>query len=279
MRTVDRYVSPTISWSPEPSVLVGVALLGILYGVAWRHARRRRPGRPPQPHRPGAGRLTLFAAGLAAVLAALVSPIDSLSDQLLVIHMVQHVLLLDIAPILLILGLNKVLLRPVTRRVQALERRAGVLGHPAFAAAAYVIVLWAWHVPAMYDLALRHTGIHALEHLCFSAAGTLYWWHLLSPIRSRQRLTGLGPVAYMVSTKLLVGLLGVVLAFAPASIYPFYAHHPHYWGLSPAEDQSMAGLVMALEQSIVMGVALTFVFVKALNEAEREAQRQERFEI
>ena len=66
----------------------------------------------------------------------------------------------------------------------------------------------------------------------------------------------MGPVAYMVSTKLLVGLLGIVLAFAPASFYPFYEHHPHYWGLSPSEDQSMAGLLMALEQSIVMGIAL-----------------------
>ena len=68
--------------------------------------------------------------------------------------------------------------------------------------------------------------MHAFEHLCFAAAGTLYWWHLLSPIRNRHRLTGLGPVGYMVSTKLLVGLLGIVLAFAPASFYPFYSTTP-----------------------------------------------------
>jgi cytochrome c oxidase assembly factor CtaG len=83
----------------------------------------------------------------------------------------------------------------------------------------------------------------------------------------------------MGSTKLLVGLLGIVLAFAPASIYPFYAHHPHYWGLSPTEDQSMAGLLMALEQSIVMGIALVYVFVQMLTESEREAQRAERYEV
>jgi len=90
---------------------------------------------------------------------------------------------------------------------------------------------------------------------------------------------GLGPIGYMVSTKLLVGALGIALAFAPASFYPFYAHHPHYWGLSPSEDQSMAGLVMALEQSVVMGVALVIVFTQMLAESEREAQRQERFEV
>ena len=89
----------------------------------------------------------------------------------------------------------------------------------------------------------------------------------------------MGPVAYMVSTKLLVGLLGIVLAFAPASFYPFYEHHPRYWGLSPSEDQSMAGLMMALEQSIVMGIALVWVFVKMLGESEREAQREERYEV
>jgi cytochrome c oxidase assembly factor CtaG len=274
MSSVHPSVSPTITWSPEPSVLVGVAALGTLYVIGWRRARATG-----SPHRPGYGRLTLFAGGLLAILAALVSPIDALGDQLLVMHMLQHVLLLDIVPILLILGLNKVLLRPVTRRLYVIEQRAGYLAHPAFAVFLYTGVMWAWHVPTMYDAALRNAYVHAFEHLCFTAAGTLYWWHLLSPIRGRMRIGGLGPVAYMVSTKLLVGLLGIAIAFAPASFYPFYEHHPYYWGLSPAEDQSMAGLLMALEQSIVMGIALVVVFVQMLTESEREAQRAERFEI
>src|SRR5581483_5268087 len=210
---------------------------------------------------PSVGRLTLFALGLLAIVAALVSPVDKLGEQLLFMHMLQHVLLLDIAPILLILGLTKVLLRPATRKVTTLERRAGWLAHPAFAVVAYAGFMWLWHVPALYDAALRHEDVHALEHVCFGLAGGLYWWHLLSPIRSRLRLGGLGPIAYMVATKLLVGLLGIVLAFAPQSIYPFYKHHPHYWGLTPGEDQSIAGLEMALEQSIVMGIALVALFV------------------
>lgn len=267
-------VAPKIAWSLEPSVLIGVAALAILYMLAWRRARATG-----ETHRPGFGRLALFAAGLVAILAALVSPIDGLGDQLLVMHMIQHILLLDIVPILLILGLTKVLLRPATRRLQIIEQRAGYLAHPAFAVILYAGFMWAWHIPAMYDVALRNSGVHAFEHLCFAAAGTLYWWHILSPIRSRMRLGGLGPVAYMTSTKLLVGLLGIALAFAPASFYPFYEHHPHYWGLSPSEDQSMAGLTMALEQSIVMGIALVVVFVQMLTESEREAQREERFEI
>jgi putative membrane protein len=266
-------VSPPIQWSPEPTVLIGVAALGILYVLGWRRGRRSGGA-----HRPGFGRLALFLGGLVVVLIALVSPVDSLADNLLVMHMVQHVLLLDVAPILLILGLNKVLLRPVTRRLHAIEQGAGLLAHPAFAVAAYVGFMWAWHVPALYDAALNNTTIHAFEHLCFSAAGTLYWWHLLSPIRSRLRLDGMGPIAYMVVTKLLVGGLGIMLAFAPASFYPYYEHHPRYWGLSPSTDQSMAGLVMALEQSIVMGIALVYLFVRMLGESERDAQRAERFE-
>ena len=267
-------MSPQVSWSFDPGVLLGIGVLGSLYLIGWRRARR-----PREPHPPGLGRLALFAGGLLALLVALVSPLDSLGDQLMVMHMVQHMLLLDLAPILLILGLTKGLLRPVTRHLTTVERRAGYLAHPAFAVIAYAGLLWLWHVPALYDRAQGNSALHALEHACFFAAGGLYWWHLLSPIRSRMRLGGLGPVTYMASTKLLVGLLGIVLAFAPEALYAFYANKPHYWGLSPHEDQSMAGLVMALEQSIVMGIALVYLFIEMLAESEVEAQRAERFEI
>ncbi len=267
-------VSPYISWSFDPSVLLGVVVLAAVYVTWWRRARE-----PGAPHPPGWGRLALYFGGLLAILVALVSPIDGLGQQLLVMHMAQHVLLLDIAPILLILGLTKGLLRPATRRIHTLERRAGFFAHPVFAVLLYVGIMWLWHIPAMYDEALGNSWLHALEHICFALAGTLYWWHLISPIRSRYRMAGMGPIGYMVSTKLLVGVLGIALAFAPASFYPYYAHHPHYWGLSPAEDQSMAGLEMALEQSIVMGIALVVIFVQMLGESEREAQRAERFEV
>jgi cytochrome c oxidase assembly factor CtaG len=267
-------VTPETSWSFDPTVLLGVLVLVALYAAGWRRARR-----PGERHPPSLWRLTLFAGGILTILVALVSPLDSLGDQLMVMHMVQHMLLLDLAPILLILGLTKVLLRPVTRRVHWVERRAGFFAHPAFAVFFYAALLWLWHVPALYDKAQGSAVVHVFEHLCFFAAGALYWWHVLSPIRSRMRLAGLGPVVYMAAGKLLVGILGIVLAFAPHVIYPFYAHQPHYWGLTPLEDQMMAGLVMALEQSIVMGIALVVLFVQMLNESERTAQRAEHYEI
>jgi len=267
-------MSPNLSWSLAPGVPLAVAIVGGAYVTRWR--RVRRTSSRPAADAP-VWRLCCLLAALVLVLAALVSPVDALADQLFFMHMVQHVLLLDLVPILAILGLTKVLLRPVTRAVSDLERRAGPLAHPAFAVALYVAVIWSWHVPAAYDLALRHPLVHVLEHTTFLLVGGLYWWHLLSPIRARMRLGGMGPVVYMASTKLLVGALGMGLAFAPTALYSYYVHHARVWGFSALDDQSIAGLIMAVEQSIVMGVALVVLFVRMLAESEREQQRRERF--
>lgn len=268
-------VSPTYTWSLEPTVVLGVLVLSVLYLIGWRRARASSA-----THAPGYGRLSLFMGAMVLVVLALMSPIDSLGDEdLIVMHMIQHLILLDFVPILMILSFNKVLLRPITRRIQTLERRAGWLASPWFAVVAYVVGVYAWHVPGSYDLALHHGWIHALEHLTFSIVGFLYWWHVLSPIPARRRLTGLGPLAYMVSTKLFIGALGIALAFLPRVIYVFYAHKPHYWGLTPVEDQSMAGLAMALEQSLVMGVAFVYLVYRFFSEAEAEQRRRERFEL
>ncbi|HEV2974247.1 MAG TPA: cytochrome c oxidase assembly protein [Solirubrobacteraceae bacterium] len=269
--------SANLSWSPEPGVLIGVAIVGGLYVRRWwavRHGDSTRPANDAP-----VWRLCCFIGSLLVALIALVSPVDALADQLFLMHMVQHMLLLDAVPILAILGLTKVILRPVTRVVHDLQKRAGAFASPAFAVVLYVGVIWAWHVPAAYDLALRHPLVHVLEHVTFVLAGSLYWWHLLSPIRARLRLGGLGPVAYMGTTKLFVGALGMGLAFAPSALYPYYVHHARVWGLSAHDDQSIAGLIMAVEQSLVMGVALVALFMRALAESEREQQRRERYGI
>ena len=144
--------------------------------------------------------------------------------------------------------------------------------------ALYVAVMWVWHIPALYDAALEHASLHVLEHIVFATAGLWYWWHLLSPTRSRLRLGGMQPVVYMVSTKLFVGLLGIALTFAPEALYAFYEDQQRVWGLSALDDQQLAGAVMAIEQSIVMGIALAFLFIRALQESEREEERAERYE-
>lgn len=254
-------------------MLIGAAAAVGVYVTRWRRVRRGARGALEAP----VWRLCCFLGSVLVALAAFVSPVDSLADQLFFMHMVQHVLLLDVVPILAILAFTKVILRPLTRAVRDVENRAGVLAHPAFAVLLYVGVIWAWHVPWAYDLAVRHSAVHLLEHLSFLIAGSLYWWHLLSPIRARRRLQGLGPVVYMASTKLAVGALGMGLAFAPSALYPYYVHIARVWGISAGVDQSIAGLIMAVEQSVVMGIALVVLFVGALSESEREQQRRERF--
>jgi cytochrome c oxidase assembly factor CtaG len=259
------------SWTFAPVVIVSLLAYGVVYGLRWRTARREGGARAA-----GWGRATLWATGIALLFVALISPIDRLGEQFATFHMVQHLLIADLAPIALTLALTKWILRPATRRIHRIEQAAGPFGHPAFGVVAYVGAMWAWHVPTLYDAALRHPLIHVLEHLSFAAAGLLYWWHLLSPIRSRMRLAGMGPILYMASTKLLVGFLGVLLAFSPDLLYA-YDWTGTKWGLSPLDDQHVAGLVMALEQSIVMGIALTFLFVRLLDEANTEDQRAERY--
>src|SRR5205807_4211553 len=137
----------------SPGVLIAVAIVGWGYVRRWRQVRRE-----PSPRRAAEApvwRLCCFIASEICVLIALISPLDSLAEQLFFTHMLQHVLLLDLVPILAILGFTKVILRPLTRAVHDAERRAGPLAHPAFAVGLYVAVIWAWHVPGAYDLAVR----------------------------------------------------------------------------------------------------------------------------
>ena len=261
-------------WTFAPIVLLALAAYLGIYVWRWRISRAEGG-----PRAAPVSKLVLWITGIACLFVALVSPVDQLGEQLASMHMVQHLLIADLAPIALTLALTKHILRPATRRIQRVERAAGPFGHPVFGVVAYVAAMWIWHVPYLYEAALEHGTVHVLEHLSFAAAGLLYWWHLLSPIRSRLRLGGLGPVLYMASTKILVGFLGILLAFSPEVLYSFYEVGPDSsrWGLSALDDQRVAGLIMALVQSIVMGLALAYLFERMLVESEEEDQRAERY--
>src|SRR3954468_21522724 len=130
------------SWTFEPGAILMIAVLGGLYIGRWRRVRQRHGTISAS-----GVRLASYLAGLLALVIALISPVDRLAEQAFTMHMVQHVLLLDLAPIGLICGLTKVLLRPVTRRLQRVEQSVGFLAHPVFAVFAYVTLMWLWHVP------------------------------------------------------------------------------------------------------------------------------------
>jgi cytochrome c oxidase assembly factor CtaG len=258
-------VSPDASWNLSPGATFLLLAITAYYVHRWWVVRERPL------------KLVLFLAGIATTAAALLSPIDTLGEQLFLMHMIQHLLLLDIAAILLILGLSRKILRPVTKRLLPVEQKAGFFATPTFAITLYVGVMWVWHIPALYDAALENPFVHVLEHLSFAFAGGLYWWHIFSPIRPRHRLIGLGSAGYMASTKVFVGLLGVFLTFSPDNFYAFYDDQPRFWELSPAEDQAVGGAIMALEQMIVMGAAFAWLFIRMLTESDHADRRAERF--
>jgi putative membrane protein len=265
---------PHLHWTLDAGPLAAMALGALVYVRRVRAARREAGGR-------GAGPLqaVAFAAAMLALLAALVSPIDRLGeDYLFSAHMVQHILLGDIAPLLLLLALSRVIMRPATRRLTRLERRLGALATPPAFIALWLALIYLWHVPALYDAALRHPAVHALEHASFFAAGVAVWWPLIQPVPMRRRLTGMQPLMYIFGAKAGLAALGIYLAWSTGLAYDYYAHVPRIWGLSAVEDQNVGGAIMLVEQSLVLVIVMSVLLVRMLAQSEEEERRRERLE-
>jgi putative membrane protein len=220
-----------------------------------------------------------FGAGVFLLTVALASPLDALGeDYLFSAHMVQHVLLGDIAPLLVLLGLSRVIMRPATRRLQGLERALGPLAHPATGIVAWLVLIYFWHIPALYDAALEVPALHALEHICFFAAGVAVWWPLIQPVPMRRRLTGLKPFAYIGAAKAGLAALGLYLVWSSTVAYTYYETVPRIWGLSPIEDQNVGGAIMMVEQSLVLVLVFVILFARMLRQSEEDELRRERLE-
>ncbi len=265
---------PQLHWLPDPAVLAPLALLAGIYVWRFREARREAGGR-------GAGPLQAlaFAGAMLALLAALASPIDGLGDDYLFsAHMVQHVLLGDIAPLLLLLSLSRVIMRPATRRLQRVERALGPLASPAAFIVLWLGLMYMWHIPALYDAAVESPALHLLEHACFFTAGLALWWPLIQPVPMRRRLTGMQPIAYIASAKAGLAALGLLLTWSSTALYPYYEQTPRIWGLSPVDDQNVGGVIMMVEQSFTLVLVLVFLFVRMLTRSEAEEVRRERLE-
>jgi putative membrane protein len=262
------------AWSFQPLLLAALVVAGVLYWRRFTTILREGPSGSTLSHY---ARAASFTIGLLLLAVAFVSPLDRLGEErLFTAHMAQHLLIVDLAPILLLLGLSRQLLRPVTRALQPLEHRLGLIAHPVTALAALVVVLGAWHVPALYELALENSIGHALEHAMFFWAGIAFWWYVIEPTPARNRLRGAAKVAYVGAAKLLLGALGVVLAFSPSPLYDTYEQAPRTWGLTPLEDLNVGGLLMMTEQTLVMVVFFAIVFARMIDESERAQQRRER---
>jgi putative membrane protein len=265
---------PHLHWFADPLVLVPLTLFAGIYVWRFAEARKEAGGR-------GAGPLQAlaFAGGMLALLVALVSPLDGLGDAYLFsAHMVQHVLLGDLAPLLILLGLSRVIMRPATRRLTSLERRLGPLASPATGLVAWLVLMYLWHIPALYDAAVEHPAVHVLEHVSFFGAGVALWWPLIQPVPMRRKLTGMQPVAYIGTAKAGLAALGIFLTWSTTAIYPYYEDTPRIWGLSPVEDQNVAGVIMMVEQSLTLALVLVALFIRMLAQSETEQLRRERLE-
>lgn len=265
---------PNLHWNLDPAVLAALSVYAGIYTWRFTKARREAGGR-------GAGPVQALAAtgALAALLVATVSPLDGLGeDYLFSAHMAQHVLLGDIAPLLTLLALSRVIMRPATRRLARLERALGPLAQPTTGLVLWFGLVYLWHIPALYVAALESAPVHALEHASFFTAGVAVWWPLIQPVPMRRRLSGLGTFAYIGVAKVGLGVLGLYLVWSQSVTYSYYERVPRIWGLSALEDQNVGGALMMIEQSTVLVLVLAVLFVRMLVQSERDEQRRERLD-
>jgi cytochrome c oxidase assembly factor CtaG len=269
-----RVTHPHLHWNLTATVVLALGLYAGIYVWRWRAARREEGGR-------GAGpvQLLCFAVALAALTAAIASPIDGLGeDYLFSMHMLQHILLGDIAPVFLLLALSRVIMRPATRRLVAVERALGRFAHPLTGLFLWFGLVYLWHIPALYDAAIQSDVVHALEHASFFTAGVALWWPLIQPVPMRRRMRGMWPFAYIAAAKLGLAGLGLYLTWSTSVAYEHYETVPRIWGLTAVEDQNVGGAMMMLEQSVVLLIAFVVLFVQMLTQSEADEQRRERLE-
>lgn len=236
------------SWSFDPATLAPLLLSLWLYGRGTRQLRRRAGSGQGVTY----AEALSFSAGSAVLFVALVSPLDQLGERLLAAHMAQHALLVVVAPPLLLFGgPGKVfawaLPNDGRRRflVSATWRSLSVfregLSRPVPATVLHGLALWVWHAPGPFDAALASSAVHALEHACFFGTGLLFWRAILAA-RSLQRVFAALAAAF--ATMIHGGLLAAIITMAQYPLYGWYPHRTEPWGLSPLEDQQLAGLIM-----------------------------------
>jgi cytochrome c oxidase assembly factor CtaG len=233
--------------------LVGIALLAVLYGLAYARVRGRT----------SRWRAASFALTIAILLAAAVSPIDRLGEQrYFSVHMVQHLMIGDLAPLFVVLGVDGPLLRPLL--ALRLVRRLQPLVHPLVALPLWALNLCVWHTTLLYDAALRHDAMHALQHTLFFACGVLVWSALLEPLP--------GPAWFTSARKLVyVGAMWIVsLGLAQFFVWsgrPYYARYAHFHGA--LADQRAGGGAMLVEGTLVMIGVVVWLLLRVFAEGER----------
>jgi cytochrome c oxidase assembly factor CtaG len=259
------HLQPNTSWTLDPLQIVPTLVIAALY---MRRALTLRDRGSPVPRR----RIWLFALGIATLLAAFVSPVHELGEEMFSFHMLQHVLLGDLAPLALLAGLTGPILRPAL----AFLHRLRFLAHPLVALPLWAVNLYVWHLPYLYDAAVRHDSVHALEHFCFFTGGTIMWLPVLETLPAPEWFGTGAKLGYIAAVRVVETILGNVFFWSGSVFYAVYEHQDRLWGLSALADQGIAGGVMMIEGSIVTLVAIAWLFLRMAEEGEVRQQLLER---
>jgi putative membrane protein len=236
----------------DPAWAAAIVIAAVDYAVVVRAWRCRGVETPTW-------RIASFAAGLALIAIALLSPLEHIAlTSLLSVHLLQNVILADWAPPLLVLGLTAAMIAACERR-----RPIRLVTSPAFALAYWLAAWYVLHIPAVYGYALTHRWALGIEHLVFLTAGIAFWWPVLASGRMQP-----GPKLFY--------LFGAFIAAAPVALalalthpqYSFYVNAPRLWGISPLEDQQLGAIAMAVEQAAILFAACSVVFFRLMAEDE-----------
>ncbi len=259
------------AWSWPVVPLIGLLLLTVLYLRGWMAARRTRPRELP------GWRAGCFLGGVLSLWLAVASPIDALDDFLLTAHMIQHFLLMSVAPPLLVLGAPAVpLLRGLPRWLirrplrpffasRGLQRCVHAIAHPAVVWLAMNVAYLGWHVPAAFELTFRSEAWHNTEHLCFLFTSVAFWWAVLAPWPSTARWPRWAMIPYLLSADLLNTILSALLAFSGRVFYPSYASAPRVCRLTALQDQVAAGSEMWVLNSLVFLIPAVVLTMQLLS--------------
>jgi putative membrane protein len=255
---------PILTFAYAPVQTIGVPILVLLAWIPY-HLRARTLARE---HRPvPTWRQVCYASALVILEIAVSPPVDRLSDQLLAAHMAEHLLIGDIAALLLVLGLTGPMIAPLLRN--PVISRLRVLSHPVVAMVLWAVNFYGWHSPYLYQEALRHGDLHALEHATFLTFGMAVWMALLGPLPKPQWFSNGARLVYIVAVRLVGTVLANILIFGGSVFYPYYRPGDAHWHISPIADQVAAGGVMMVEESLLTIGLFCWLFLRVARQTEQ----------
>lgn len=260
--------SDVLRWSFDPPLLGTVLTTAALYLLAIGPLRVRLEGRPAPPWRVAA-----FMTGLLVTILAEASPLHGLGEvYLFSAHMVQHVVLAYVVPPLLIAGTPPWLAARVLG-VPGVRPVMRTLTRPLVALLVFSLAFSIWHVPSIYQAALRNAALHHVEHVLFIGTALIMWWPLMGDVPFLPRLGRAGSVGYLLVLPVGQFVVSALLSFTSVSIYPMYAAAPRITALSVVEDQQLGGIVMKIASFIAFGIPLAWIFLRWAAEESRPVGR------